>query len=236
MTLTKTGKINLLKQKRELYHKEQLRPQSLNKPRMLVYVLASDTNLAPNTTGKICTLSCCKPVVRKVAEKGDWVVGMSTNKHGKEKLVYAMQVEQKMTFDDYYRSPDYNMKKPDRDPNADNFYYFDSNNQLVQVPNMRHMTKAHYDTDTSSDNVLIAKKYWYFGENAPVIPREFHQTRLVEGNRRGHRVIEDTALITNLVKWLTDNYPCGTHGRPRDQKRMAAMTWHQSFQKTSKDR
>jgi len=53
------------------------------------YVVDKDTGFAP--FWGCCTLACCKPDIRKGAQKGDWVVGLSSKTDG-NRIVYAMRV------------------------------------------------------------------------------------------------------------------------------------------------
>src|SRR4051812_45267196 len=76
--------------------------------RLFSYCIPVDDGAAPNPFWDRCTLTICKPVIRRNAEKGDWVVGVgSKNVTGKDysgKLVYAMKVAEKMKlhkYDDY---------------------------------------------------------------------------------------------------------------------------------------
>lgn len=39
------------------------------------YVLRIDNGAAPNAFGQFCTLTICKPAIRRNAEIGDWVIG-----------------------------------------------------------------------------------------------------------------------------------------------------------------
>lgn len=76
---------------------------------------------APNIDGGILTLACCKPVIRRNANVGDWIAGFTSTKKtagatklGEEKLVYLMQVTEKLTFDEYWEKyPEKRPKTPD---------------------------------------------------------------------------------------------------------------------------
>src|SRR5690349_17838620 len=57
------------------------------------YCIPVDDGAAPNPFWGICTLAICKPVIRRVAKKGDWVVGTGSKELGLEnQVVYAMQI------------------------------------------------------------------------------------------------------------------------------------------------
>lgn len=42
---------------------------------LYTYCIPYDDGVAPNPLWGICTLVICKPGIRRVAKKGDWVVG-----------------------------------------------------------------------------------------------------------------------------------------------------------------
>ena len=88
------------------------------------YVVEHDTGKAPNPYFGCCTLCRCKfrkcatsrkNIVEK-AEKGDWVIGIGganlRKSAGHGKLVYAMQVDEKLTREGYYNKLKFKKKKP----------------------------------------------------------------------------------------------------------------------------
>jgi hypothetical protein len=72
-------------------------------PRLLVYVMVSDTGKAPNISknGHVCTLARCKKqTIVRSARKDDWIVGIGGKTLSKKckrdynrNLIYAMKVE-----------------------------------------------------------------------------------------------------------------------------------------------
>ena len=50
--------------------------------RLFSYVVAHDTGFSPNPFFGYCTLACCKPVIRRSAQAGDWVVGLGRTSLG----------------------------------------------------------------------------------------------------------------------------------------------------------
>ena len=148
------------------------------------YKITRDFGFAPNPFYSMCTLATCKPKIRKSAKVGDWVIGFgSTAKNSvlKNKIIYIMKVEKKITFNQYWNGKEYQCKKPVMNGSlkqnyGDNIYHYE-NNLWVQVdshhslkdgtPNILNVNK-----DTSSDNVLISKTFWYFGKDAIEVPDE----------------------------------------------------------------
>lgn len=187
--------------------------------RLVVYVVSSDDNLAPNVTTGICSLTVCKPVVRKQAVQGaDWIIGMSTTKHGIDRIIYAMQVDEKLGYDAYYNDPRFADKKPSAEhPNGDNFFKLVNGELEITTTKACHYGKPEkIKRDLNTPVAVLGKRFWYFGANAPRLPEVLRDTRIVTGNRRGHRYVDDPEVIAQLVAWLEANYEPGIHGQPRD--------------------
>lgn len=190
------------------------------------YVVTRDFGFAPNPFGKYCTLATCKPGIRKSASIGDWVIGTGSTKHHicmGNRLIYAMQVSEKMSFSEYWVDPRFTDKKPVMNGSlkqkyGDNIYYYDETlNRLVQV-NSHHSQDdgstnvKNYDLDTKGHFVLISKDFWYFGENAPEIPIEIRDRITKKG--MGYKKISDEKIVNEFVVWLSKNFEKGYNGRP----------------------
>lgn len=74
------------------------------------YVVKNDLGFAPNPFHGWCTLACCKPTIRRVAQPGDLIVGMSSRC---EQVVYIMRVSERMGFAEYWRDRRFRAKQPD---------------------------------------------------------------------------------------------------------------------------
>lgn len=58
------------------------------------YVIDHDLGFAPNPFHRVCTLSACKPLIRRHASLGDYVAGTGSIPNGlKDRLVYWMRVD-----------------------------------------------------------------------------------------------------------------------------------------------
>jgi hypothetical protein len=178
------------------------------------YVLKTDSGFAPTVTGGYCTLACCKPKIRAVVGKekdpkvNHWVMGTVPKRFGPNRLAYIMRVTEIKTFDEYFRDPRFKTR-------SDNIYY-KKNNRLVQLKNQHHHNKDIHN-DTKVDRVLISSLFWYFGDQAPELPKEFRRSFIKKG--RGHLRIKDYGKIRNFIAWISSNYRPGLHGYPRDQKK-----------------
>jgi hypothetical protein len=56
------------------------------------YVLATDAGMAPCIDKNMLTLSCCKPMIRKHAIPGDWVVAFAPKQYGFGRVAYVGQI------------------------------------------------------------------------------------------------------------------------------------------------
>ena len=66
--------------------------------RLYAYIVRWDDGFAPNPFHGVLTLACCKRVIRRVAQVGDYIVGLSSKPDNH--IVYAMRVSETMTFDE----------------------------------------------------------------------------------------------------------------------------------------
>jgi hypothetical protein len=74
------------------------------------YIVKFDGGFAPNPFFGYCTLACCKPGIRRKAIKGDWIVGLTPKAKG-NKIVYFMEVDKVLTFDEYWKG--FKQKRPE---------------------------------------------------------------------------------------------------------------------------
>lgn len=67
---------------------------------VFTYVVEHDLGFAPNPFHGVCTLACCKPRIRRKAERGDIVLGTGAAlPQLRGHLTYWMQVDEITTFD-----------------------------------------------------------------------------------------------------------------------------------------
>jgi hypothetical protein len=163
--------------------------------RLYSYVLKHDRGFAPNPEGKYCTLACCKPKVRKAAEVGDWIAGTGSARNKQsDRLVYAMRVTEKLTFDEYWRDRRFKGRK-------DNIYCptCEASRPLVQKENEFH-DEEQMPHDLSGQFVLVSDRFVYFGEKKSIpIPRRLHG---IIKKGPGHRCDFDDGLVDGFVRWV----------------------------------
>lgn len=194
------------------------------------YVVARDYGFAPNPFCGVCTLATCKPLIRKAARIGDWVIGTgSVTKGRKGFLVCAMRVTETMTFDEYWNDPRFHRKKPTMTGSpkrayGDNIYHRDGDvwHQLDSHHSCEDGSPNHHniDNDTQADRVLISAEYKYWGGEGPEIPKKFRDYKGVDICAvRGHRRNFPPGLVDEFVEWLSTLDGDGFSGEPLEWKK-----------------
>lgn len=186
------------------------------------YKVARDYGFAPNPFGGICTLATCKPKIRRYSDIGDWVIGTGTKPYNLEgRLIYAMQVSEKMTFDEYWNDPRFQYKKPIfngslKQTYGDNIYYKASSTEWHQE-NSHHSYEGgeinylNLRRDTKSNNVLISHNFYYFGINNIEIPEEFVEEVCMK--TQGRKKVKPK-IAEKFILWLQENNEPGYNGDP----------------------
>lgn len=193
------------------------------------YIVTYDSGFAPNPFEGYCTLATCKPEIRKSTAIGDWVIGTGSNRKGVwlgGNLVYAMRVEESLTFAEYWTDPRFSGKKPKLNGSyrmacGDNIYCpRDEGKGWHQLPSYHsHKDEAikekHIRRDTSVDRVLISQDFVYFGAQGPEIPDNLVDFGFAYPGR-GHKKIQESEKIEAFVAWLRQLGKTGYAGNPFD--------------------
>lgn len=184
--------------------------------RVYLYVVDRDFGFAPNPYHGICTLATCKPTIRRVCKIGDWILGMGGARlNATGRCIFAMQVTEKITYNQYWENPLYKDKKPVRNGSrrmvvGDNIYYFNKRSKKWLQLDSHHsnadgtINHSNLNNDTQTDIVLISKRFYYFGIDAPKIPTKI-LNKLGYKNGIGHRVY-DYERCSDLIKWIETNF------------------------------
>lgn len=185
-------------------------------PRVYVYVVDRDFGFAPNPFHGCCTLATCKPILRRTAAVGDWVVGMGGgNLEATGKCIFAMQVTSKISFQEYWDDHEFYIKRPVRNGSktmllGDNIYRKGAGDIWIQADSHHSNedgSQNHHNTanDTQTDAVLISRNFYYFGASAPEVPSELLES-LPYKNGRGHRVYNYDNTGKVLIDHIVANY------------------------------
>lgn len=197
--------------------------------RVFSYIVARDYGFAPNPFFGWCTLATCKPEIRRTASAGDWVLGTGSAARGRAGwAVYAMRVEETMTFSEYWADTRFAAKHPDLRASrklafGDNIYRPDGAGGWIQLDSHHSFhdgspNPANTVADTKTDSVLTSRDYIYWGGDGPQIPT---QLRSLGGQdlccaTQGHKCRFNTELVEAAVAWLESFDERGLQGRPAD--------------------
>ena len=191
--------------------------------RVFVYPIAQDTGFAPNPFHGVCTLATCKPDIRKAAKPGDFVIGKAKAPHGLRAVV-VMEVNEILTFDEYWHDPKFACKKPRRNGDpihacGDNIYHRSPDESWVQAPSFHDVNDIEHDTG-KTQSVLVARNFTYFGAEGPDLP-DLHGANL-------RRIRNMQYKFTNrndrrkLDAWIGSQIGQGCRGMPSDFRNQGA--------------
>ena len=151
------------------------------------YVVTHDTGFSPNPFWGFCTLADCRPAIRRTAQIGDWIVGLSPKSSG-NRIIYAMRVDEIVPFARYYHDRRFSVKIPDYTRAkvlykcGDNIYKPLPDGSFRQLQSMHShgpsenlATKAH---DLGGKNALISKTFYYFGSRALDLPESLEELKV----------------------------------------------------------
>lgn len=182
----------------------------------------------------MCTLATCKPKIRGYAKEGEHIVGTGSKTKGRDgHLIFWMRISKAMTFDDYWKDPAYELKKPDLRGSkmrwfGDNIYHRGRSGIWQQAPSHHSMPDgapnlANVRTDTSHARVLLGTEFIYWGGNGPEIPQHFRAWKGAGLDKPvdlrfayGHKADFPAAFVDEVVVWLQSFKERGLAGRPGD--------------------
>ena len=175
-------------------------------------VLATDNGMAPCVEQGILSLSCCKPVIRKSARPGEWVVGFVPKGKGRGRVAWAGQIAEIVPLGDYEK------RFTGRPDAIYRLAHSTSDDQEVLVPlrDDYHNDDLSRSRDLRGKNALIFDPFWYWGGFGITAPEEI-------ANLAHYYVGQSTKnsspeRIGILEAWLRSKAEPGIHGEPRDQR------------------
>lgn len=199
----------------------------MTKTRLYSYKMTHDNGFAPNPFHGILTLANCKPRMRINNQIGDWIAGFTSKTLTNDdkdvynpKLIYLMQVTNKIKYPEYWEGPEFKDKIPNLNTNkvidktGDNIYKpIRVDGRIVdfeQLENSNHKkeAKAH---DLSGEYVLISKRFYYFGGDpiplikySPHVPQRSSSYGYLTEGEDADRFIK---FIESKFKHGVNNYP-----------------------------
>ncbi len=190
------------------------------------YKISRDFGFAPNPFFGYCTVACCKPDIRQGAREGDLVFGCAAKALGiGEVLIFAMRVQEKVTFDEYWLDERFLKRRPVFSAGrarmyGDNIYHSDGAGNWVQEDSHHSLEDGSWNEENASRDlnskfVLISQTFSYWGREAIEIPEHL---RNFEGDDlyphvRNLRNSYSTAMQGAIGDWF-NQLPRGRLGRP----------------------
>lgn len=176
-------------------------------PRLFSYCIPYDSGAAPNPFWGICTLVICKPGIRRVAKKNDWIVGTgSRNYDFQGKLVYAMEVSEVMKMEEYDSFCKKNL--PRKIPNWNSKNYKDKVGDCIYDfskadPAIRKSVHSleNRDTDLNGVNALLSDHFYYFGRNPIELPDSLKPIVL---QSPGHKSNANNPYVEEFIDWISE--------------------------------
>ena len=182
------------------------------------YIVTDDAGFSPNPFWGYCTLADCKPAIRRTAQVGDWIVGLSRKAEG-NRLIYAMEVEEVLPYANYHRDKRFAAKIPDYGRReavwrcGDNIYRPLPSGGFQQLQSMHSSgmrenpeKKAH---DLGGVYVLISKRFWYFGSRALELPAELAELKV----GRAHKNRFPPHIVSAFLEFIREQ-PTGVRAGP----------------------
>ena len=170
------------------------------------YCIPVDDGAAPNPFWDICTLVICKPVIRRTAQKGDWIVATGSTQYGFEnKVVYAMEVTDKMTLKDYDNFC--KTELPKKIPNWRGTSYKDRVGDCIydystEIPRIRKSVhnETNRERDLGGQFALLSDNFYYFGNNPVQLP-DYLLDIVRQG--QGHKSTSNTPYFELFLDWIS---------------------------------
>lgn len=180
--------------------------------KLFTYCLRNDFGASPNPYGGFCTLALTKPIIRRSAEVGDWIVGLASPESGlkdaNRRIVYAMKVTQVLDYKDYnmfclQESPD---KIPLRPAKTYEQFVGDGIYEIyegVDEPILRDGVHDYrnIESDLKGERVLISDEFIYWGSEAPELPQNLFK---IIKKGKGHQVDKNSPYINDFLKFISD--------------------------------
>lgn len=157
--------------------KEKPIESSASKMTVWSYKISRDFGFAPNPFFGYCTVACCKPNIRERAKIGDLIFGCAGKGMGiGEVLILAMEVQEKITFDEFWLDDRFLKRRPVFSAGrarmyGDNIYHSDGNDNWTQEDSHHSLedggrNEANASRDLNSKFVLISQNFSYWGREA----------------------------------------------------------------------
>lgn len=176
-------------------------------PKIYVYKMTTDDGGAPCVRDDLLTLAICKPAIRSVAKRGDFILGFAGNELYRDNcLIYATKVTDNLHGREYFSDSRYRTR-------PDCIYRWDGRQFERKADARFHPSSANLPHDLGDPptygraHVLLserAESFRYFGDRCPVgYKKEYpHLKSLIENLAQGHRVNFEPDLLAELRRFI----------------------------------
>ena len=189
------------------------------------YCLRWDDGAAPNPFWGVCTLAICKPAIRRVANVGDWVVGLgsSASRIGdlSGQAIYVMRVSQRLSMHEYDVFCRDSLRG--KIPNWTSRYFKKRVGDCIYdysagEPRIRRgvHTDRNREVDLRGENALLSDHFYYFGNK----PRRLPDYLLpIVQQTQGHKSRANVPYESSFVNWIHSLklQPTKLYGDPIDK-------------------
>jgi hypothetical protein len=167
--------------------------------RIYRYILTHDHGVAPCPQGGTITLATCKPVIRRCASVGDWVIGFRPGSMERGLVLWAGRVAEKMTHGEYQR------RHPER---LDAVYAEEPNGTYRRLVKDYHPTASEMARDLSAPVLLFGVDGVYLNGQPELLPEDLmHLAASGRGHRVGGTNANDEAHLAAWLSTLTSSWP-----------------------------
>jgi hypothetical protein len=177
--------------------------------RLYSYCLRYDGGAAPNPYWGTCTLVICKPIIRRTAEIGDWIVGLGSANSPigdiSTSVVYAMKVTSKLTLKEYDQFCKTSLPKkiPQWQSGDERLRMGDCIYQYERGEHPRIRQAVHSERERRQDlggkYALLSQHFYYFGDQPVPLPEYLHP---IMHTTQGHKSIQNQPYAQSFVNWI----------------------------------
>jgi hypothetical protein len=174
------------------------------------YVLATDSGMAPCIQKGMLSLSCCKPMIRRYACLGEWVIGFVPKGKNPGRVAWVGKVKDIVPLGEYERRfrgmKDAIYRQRSRDGEI-----------LKPLRNNYHADELSRSRDRRGKNALIFDPFWYWGGDGIPAPDEIADLAHYYVGQSAKN--SSPAKIELLEAWARSIALPGVHGKPRNTQR-----------------
>lgn len=161
------------------------------------YILTHDSGMAPCPDGGLISLATCKPVIRRVARPGDWVLGFRPGSLERGLMLWAGKVAEKMSHGEYQQR---------HGNRSDAVYRMGKDGNYERLDTAYHPSQAEMDRDVREPVLLFDRTVSVYLKGQPT-PLPASLAHLAAAGR-GHRVSElSTSELAELERWVASLTP-----------------------------